>query len=56
MDVSAPKLTGRGGGPEPLWALQRVEGIPDRLLYKDRPRTGEAADSVMFLIHAEVTR
>lgn len=38
MDVSAPKLAGKGGGPGPLWAWQRGGGIPDRLLYEDGPK------------------
>ena len=54
MDVSAPKLTGKGGGPGPLWA-HRVEEV-SQTGFSIRTGLREAVDSVMSLIHAEVTR
>lgn len=53
MDVSAPKLTGKGGGPGPLWA-HRAEEV-SQTGFSIRTGLREAVDSVMSLIHAEVT-
>lgn len=52
MSASAHKLTGRGGGPEPLWALQGEEVPQNGFFIKTGLR--KAADSVVSLIHAEV--
>lgn len=53
MDVSAPKLAGKGGGPS-LCGHGRGEEVSQMVSMRTGLR--EAADSVMSLIHGEVTR